>query len=158
MPKKDIGKLRQVSKEQKSVVNIKLISVLEIRNYVVCSGNYSLHTSTDLSTLTYIPAQSLTLPHISAHFLTLVLRPSRLSSMWVSFESQNFRASLASFEHDWTWSPSPKVETEWSFERVWQPKFLSEPSEFRAKFCSVSTLVLVFQNCYQNTCSKGCFR
>ena len=48
----------------------------------------------------------------------LLLRPSGLSSERASFESQNFRASRASFEHAWTWSPSPIVETERSFERA----------------------------------------
>ena len=76
--------------------------------------------------------------------IVLVLRSSRLSSKRASFAGQNYRARRASFEHAWTWSPYPIVKTEWSFERaserVWQPKFSSEPSEFPAKFCSVSTL------------------
>ena len=48
----------------------------------------------------------------------LVLRLSGLLGERASFASQHFRASWASFEHAWTWTPYPIVETERSFERV----------------------------------------
>ena len=59
MPKKDFGKLRPASDLKKSVV--KLISVIEVSIYVV--ETTVLNTPADSSTLTYIPAQSLTHTH-----------------------------------------------------------------------------------------------
>ena len=62
---------------------------------------------------------------------------SEFCKLKFSSETSEFLACLNLISIPYSWD---RAELQAS-ERVWQPKFLSEPSEFRAKFRLVSTLV-----------------